>query len=158
MFAVPENTIAIAERPELRHPVRIALAYAADRDSWRRFLRYDPDERFAALIDRDGGQEVWLMSWLPGQTTDLHDHGESTGAFTVVSGELAERVVRRAPGGRVLAERHELTAGQSRVFGPGYTHEVRNDGTDPAVSVHVYRSGGRTVRPVRLAPDQLVRD
>ncbi|OZM74067.1 cysteine dioxygenase [Amycolatopsis antarctica] len=150
MFAVPDNTIAIAERPALQHPVRAALAFAADRELWRNLLRYDPDQRFAALIARDGQQEVWLMSWLPGQTTFSHDHGHATGAFTVVTGDLVERVTRRAPGGRVLTEHHELTAGQSRVFGPGYTHEVRNEGPDPAVSVHVYRDGTRTVRPSGL--------
>ena len=35
------------------------------------------------------------MSWLPGQVTDLHDHGAASGAFTIVSGELTEHV--RAP-------------------------------------------------------------
>lgn len=150
MFAVPDNTIALAERPQFRHPVRVSLAYAADRELWGPHLRYDPDERFAALIDRDQEQEIWLLSWLPGQSTDLHDHEESTGAFTVVSGSLDERVVRRGPRGQVLTEQHELDAGQSRVFGPGYTHEIRNNGSDPAVSIHVYRTGGRKVRPVLL--------
>ncbi|MBK1786857.1 cysteine dioxygenase [Prauserella cavernicola] len=154
MFAVPENTIASAAAPNpvLRHPVRTALEYAADRDRWRNVLRYDPDERFAALLERTADEEIWLLSWLPGQHTGLHDHGESTGAFTIVSGTLTETVTRRAPGGRVLTELHTPSAGQSRVFGPGYVHEVRNDGPDPAVSVHVYREGGRTLRPHHLDP------
>jgi predicted metal-dependent enzyme (double-stranded beta helix superfamily) len=151
MFAVPDNTIALAEKPALRHPVRVALEFAADRERWRHLLRYDPDHRFSALIARDGTEEVWLMGWLPGQHTDLHDHGRSTGAFTVVSGLLNETVVRRAPRGRSVTEQHALTAGQSRVFGPGYLHQVRNDGPDPAVSVHVYREG-RTMRSYRLDP------
>ncbi|WP_216209034.1 cysteine dioxygenase [Amycolatopsis aidingensis] len=152
MFAVPAGTVAGAENPVLRHPVRVALEFAADRDRWRNLLRYDPDERFAALITADAGQQVWLLSWLPGQETDLHDHGRATGAFTVVNGDLAETVARRARDGRVLREEHALTAGQSRVFGPGYVHQVRNLGPDPAVSIHVYRSAGRTMRPFRLDP------
>ncbi|WP_199430400.1 cysteine dioxygenase [Qaidamihabitans albus] len=152
MFAVPENTVTRAENPLLRHPVRTALEFAADRERWRNLLRYDPDERYAALLERDAGQEVWLLSWLPGQHTGLHDHGESTGAFTVVSGQLTETVTRRAPDGRVLTELHTPATGQSRVFGPGYVHEVRNEGPDPAISVHVYRSGGRTLRGYHLDP------
>ncbi|WP_158890228.1 cysteine dioxygenase [Amycolatopsis anabasis] len=152
MFAVPDNTVALAERPVLRHPVRVALEFAADRDRWRHLLRYDPDQRFSALIDTDGEQETWLMSWLPGQETDLHDHASSTGAFTVVSGLLRETVARRAPDGRAVTELHSLTTGQSRVFGPGYVHQVRNEGPDPAISVHVYRTGGRAMRPYHLDP------
>lgn len=154
MFAVPDNTVALTENTQhiaLRHPVRVALEYAAERDRWRHLLRYDPDERFSALIDSSGGQEVWLLGWLPGQHTDLHDHAQASGAFTVVSGSLAETVARRAPDGRAVTELHALTAGQSRVFGPGYVHQVRNDGPDPAISIHVYREG-RSMRHYRLDP------
>lgn len=150
MFAVPDNTLIAPENPALRHPVRVALEFAADRDRWRHLLRYDPDQRFSALVESDERQEVWLMSWLPGQHTDLHDHVSSTGAFTVVSGSLSETVTRRAPDGRAVVEEHALVAGQSRVFGPGYVHEVRNDGPDPAISLHVYRDGGREMRPYHL--------
>ncbi|MDQ0376806.1 cysteine dioxygenase [Amycolatopsis thermophila] len=152
MFAVPDNTIALTEKPVLRHPVRVALEFAADRDRWRHLLRYDPDERFSALVESRDDEEIWLLGWLPGQQTDLHDHGSSVGAFTVVSGHLAETVARRSPEGRAVTELHALSAGQSRVFGPGYVHQVRNDGPDPAISVHVYRSGGRVMRPYHLDP------
>ena len=138
MFAVPENTIASAATASTVHPALIANEYARHRDRWARLLRYDPDERFAALVDRMPGQEVWLMSWLPGQTTGLHDHGQASGAFTIVSGELTEHVAHRG-------HPHAVGIGQSRVFGPGYVHEVRNAGPDPAISIHVYRAA-RTMR------------
>jgi predicted metal-dependent enzyme (double-stranded beta helix superfamily) len=149
MFAVPDNTVALPEKSAPRHPVRVALDYAADRDRWRHLLRYDPYERFSTLVHGDDVQEIWLLSWLPGQHTDLHDHAWSSGAFTVVSGVLTESVARRAPDGRTVSESHTLTAGRSRVFGPGYLHQVRNDGPDPAVSIHVYRDGGREMRSYR---------
>jgi predicted metal-dependent enzyme (double-stranded beta helix superfamily) len=152
MFAVPDNTLAVAENPALRHPVRVALEFAADRDRWRHLLRYDPDQRFSALIDSDERGEVWLMAWLPGQHTGLHDHALSSGAFTIVSGRLTEKVARRATDGRRVTELHALVTGQSRVFGPGYVHEVRNEGPDTAISVHVYRGDGRKMRPYHLDP------
>lgn len=147
MFAVPENTIALPQSHAALHPVRIALDTAARRERWAHLLRYDPDTRFAALVESTDAQEVWLMSWLPGQHADLHDHGATSGAFTVVSGSLTE-IVTPGPA-QVL---HHLVAGQSRVFGPSYVHQVRNDGADPAVTIHVYRDGGRTMRPVRFDP------
>jgi predicted metal-dependent enzyme (double-stranded beta helix superfamily) len=152
MFAVPDNTVAVTEKPAFRHPVRVALEFVADRDRWRHLLRYDPDHRFCVLAESTGDDEIWLMSWLPGQGMDLHDHGTTTGAFTLVTGKLTETVVRRTAGGRVVTEVHTPSTGQSRVFGPGYVHQVHNDGPDPAVSVHVYRSGGRVMRPYRLDP------
>ncbi|MEV4318360.1 cysteine dioxygenase family protein [Actinocrispum sp. NPDC049592] len=133
MFAVPENTIAQAASPTAAHPQRVARAVALDRAKWAGLLRYDPVERYTALIERTPEYEVWLMSWLPGQSTDLHDHGDATGAFTVVSGVLTERVLRS---GLV----HDLRAGQSRVFAPGYAHQVVNYSIDPAVSIHVYET------------------
>ncbi|WP_188985539.1 cysteine dioxygenase [Saccharopolyspora thermophila] len=134
MFAVPPNTVAAPADLSTAHPVRIARELAADRGSWTHLLRYHPDQRWAGLLRRTEGYEAWLLSWLPGQHTELHDHGGATGAFTVVTGSLTERVVRG--GAEVL---HPLVAGQARVFGPNYVHQVSNDGPDPAVSVHVYR-------------------
>ncbi|GLZ41712.1 cysteine dioxygenase family protein [Actinokineospora sp. NBRC 105648] len=149
MFAVPPNTVALTATPAGAHPALIAHEVAADRDRWRHLLRYDPSERFAALVERTAEQETWLMSWLPGQGTDLHDHSRATGAFTVVSGSLTERVV--VPG-RAFEALHGLTAGQSRVFGPGYVHQVRNDSPDPAVSIHVYRAARPAMGYYRLDP------
>lgn len=152
MFAVPENTLARAADPARGHPVRLAMRVAAERHRWQRLLRYDPDERYAALITADSAQEVWLLSWLPGQYAPPHDHGDATGAFTVVHGVLSESVARRGGPGAAPWSPHTLEPGQSRVFGPGYVHEVGNAGADPAVSVHVYRAPGRTIRPYELDP------
>jgi predicted metal-dependent enzyme (double-stranded beta helix superfamily) len=147
VFAVPPNTVVSAASAPARHPARIAAQYARDRARWAHLLRYDPDERFATLIESTADVEVWLLSWLPGQHTDLHDHAGSSGAFTVVSGTLTERVVRPHVAVQV---NHALTVGQTRVFGPGYVHHVRNAGVDPAVSIHVYRPERAAMTPYRF--------
>jgi len=147
MFAVPAKTIASSSVAPTVHPALIARAYSADRTKWAHLLRYDPDERYTALVESTDEQEIWLMSWLPGQETGSHDHGNVTGAFTVVSGSLTEHVLHR---GVTLS----LSPGQSRVFGPGYAHLVRNDGPDPAVTLHVYRAV-RTMRPIADRPASL---
>ncbi|GLZ35485.1 cysteine dioxygenase [Lentzea sp. NBRC 105346] len=146
MFAVPENTVALPSSAVAVHPVRVALQVALDRDRWKHLLRYDPEERFSTLIEKTDDQEIWLMSWLPGQTATLHDHAQTTGAFTVVSGVLTEVVTTR------IQVVHQLVEGQSRVWGPGYVHQVRNDGTDPAISIHVYRHGTRAMNAYRYDP------
>ncbi|WP_425586323.1 cysteine dioxygenase [Streptomyces sannanensis] len=78
------------------------------------------------------GYEVWLLSWVPGQGSGLHDHGRSSGVLTVLEGELTERTERGT---------RTLNAGSQRVFAPGYVHEVLNDTLEPAVSLHIYYPG-----------------
>lgn len=147
MFAVPANTVALSPAPIALHPARIAADVAHDRDRWAHLLRYDPDQRFSALVDATGDVEIWLLSWLPGQQTDLHDHAGSAGAFTVVSGVLTERVIRSTE-----PVDHAVIVGQTRVFGPRYVHQVRNLGVDPAVSIHVYRPERAGMRSYRFDP------
>lgn len=138
MFAVPADTIPHLA-PAATHPALIARDLTDDLTDgvarWAHLLRYDPDRPAAALVERTGSQEVWLVGWLPGQGRRWHTHDAVSGAFTVVSGVLTERVARN---GEVLAYRVE--AGRTRVCGARHRHEVINDGPDPAVSVHVYRT------------------
>jgi predicted metal-dependent enzyme (double-stranded beta helix superfamily) len=47
---------------------------------------------------------------------------------------------------------HPVIVGQTRVFGPSYVHQVRNAGTDPAVSIHVYRPERAGMTPYRFDP------
>jgi hypothetical protein len=103
------------------------------------YVDFDPDTRWHQRIYRDQRLDVWLISWLPSQGTQLHDHGGSSGAFTVLSGTLSEAVYtdrRGGPDGRL--REHQHSAGFSAGFGARYVHDVRNLGEEPAVSVHAY--------------------
>lgn len=95
--------------------------------------RFDPDHRWYQRLDVADDHEAWLLSWLPGQSTDLHDHGGSSGAFTILSGVLTEQTPARG----ALADRG-YGAGATRRFGAHHVHRIVNAGTVPAVSVHVY--------------------
>lgn len=123
----------------------LARAIAADRDCWAPLVRYDATTRWyhrlrsvprspdPAAADRAPlGYEVWLLSWVPGQGSGAHDHGQSSGVLTVLEGELTERTTSGC---------RNLTPGAQRVFAPGYVHEVVNDALAPAVSLHVYFPG-----------------
>ncbi|OZM73934.1 cysteine dioxygenase [Amycolatopsis antarctica] len=100
----------------------------------REVLRFDPDHRWWARLALTGGVELWLLSWLPGQHTEPHDHGGASGSFTVLQGDLAEEY--RYPGGPIRARNH--TAGRTLGFGAGRAHQVTGAGTGPAASVHAY--------------------
>src|SRR5438270_11727550 len=69
------------------------------------YVRYTEGRRWHQRLYRDRRVDLWLISWLPSQGTELHDHGGSAGAFTVLAGELAEAVCRPRGGLRELARR-----------------------------------------------------
>ncbi len=110
-------------------------AIAAQPAFWRDIVRFDACLRWYHRLDLTDDHEVWLLSWLPGQSTGFHDHGEAVGAFAVAQGELRERTV---PASRPRPRNRTLSAGQVRPFGAGHVHDVVNVRTEPAISVHAY--------------------
>jgi predicted metal-dependent enzyme (double-stranded beta helix superfamily) len=104
---------------------------------WVARVRLDPEGRWYEQIHMGDTYELWLISWLPGQSTGFHDHGGANGAFGVVWGQLDEHVVTR---GVAVSSARLVTAGMVRSFGPHYVHDVRNaeDAGSVAVSVHAY--------------------
>jgi mannose-6-phosphate isomerase-like protein (cupin superfamily) len=102
------------------------------------FVDFDEDERWHQRLYRDPRIDIWLISWLPTQGTQLHDHGGSAGALTVLSGTLTESVPSGYADGRVRIRDIERSSGDCTAFGRHHIHDVRNTGTEPAVSVHAY--------------------
>ncbi|WNV90073.1 cysteine dioxygenase family protein [Umezawaea sp. Da 62-37] len=97
-------------------------------------LDFNPEKRWWARLGLTEGVELWLLSWLPGQGTEPHDHGGSSGSFTVLTGELTENY--RYPAGPIRNAKRPV--GASLGFGAGRAHEVHNRGTIGAASVHAY--------------------
>lgn len=104
--------------------------------------RWPAEERWAARLSADEEVDVWLISWVPDRSTELHDHAGSLGALTVLSGALSEFRWN----GRELRER-TLSAGDQAAFPLGWVHDVVRAcdavaGTagplDPTLSVHAY--------------------
>lgn len=110
----------------------------------------DPDRRWYRRLSDDGAVDVWLIGWATGQATELHDHGTSLGALTVVSGVLAEH--RWAPHRGGIRVRR-LGAGRSQGFRLGHVHDVINPGSGPAVSVHAYSPPLTTMSYYAFDPD-----
>lgn len=150
MHAVPYLTVP-ATGPG--GPPALAMSLAAHPERWWSLVDYRADTRWCRLLERAAGHEVWLLSWLPGQGTDLHDHGPASGAFAVAAGTLSERAVT---GRNAVEVTRHLVAGRVRAFGPHYVHQMTNTGTVPAVSVHVYAPDLSTMNTYCTAPEGLV--
>jgi mannose-6-phosphate isomerase-like protein (cupin superfamily) len=133
----------------------LARTYAADPSRWPVRPCFDTERRWYHRIFSAADHEAWLLTWLPGQGTDLHDHGGSAGAFVVLQGALTEATVagRRDRSARLVE--HRLAAGRTRPFGPEHVHRVRNAGTTPAISLHVYSPALEQMRRYELADGTL---
>ncbi|HET9258449.1 MAG TPA: cysteine dioxygenase family protein [Pseudonocardiaceae bacterium] len=155
MHAVPYLTVPAPDMTRPGAPTSLAMTLAAHPERWRSLLDYRTDTRWYRLLERTSRHEVWLLSWLPGQGTDPHDHGPASGVFAVAAGTLTERVLVTKSDGSTVEVTRELGAGRCRAFGPHYVHQVSNTGVVPAVSVHVYTPELATMNRYRLEPPGL---
>jgi hypothetical protein len=135
--AAPRSGAATAKNAGLLGPAQLSrlVSGVAEAGQWRSSVLFSAGRRWYRRLELTEIYEIWLLSWLPGQHTGFHDHGEAAGAFAVVQGELQETLAR--PGACQVRQR---TAWQGKVtsFGPRHLHDVGNTSAAPAVSVHAY--------------------
>jgi hypothetical protein len=108
----------------------ITRDYAARPDLWTPLLRYGAEHHWSMRVHSDDDVDIWLITWLQQQSTTLHDHGGSSGAFTAVSGRIREYLAS--------GREYDVAAGATRSFGARHVHDVYNPYSEPAVSVHAY--------------------
>jgi hypothetical protein len=116
----------------------------------------DMERRSWRLMARTADFDAWLIAWPSGGKVELHDHGHSTGAVSVISGSLVEAVPWRDDTGRLSLDRHELREGATLGFGAGHVHDVTNESDGPALSLHVYSPALTTMTFYEVDGGQLV--
>jgi rhodanese-related sulfurtransferase len=127
-LTAPKSQPALVSRtPE--ELVHIVSQFASS-DGWMDRVRLRSEQRWYERLYQGPDHDIWAISWLPGQSTGFHDHGESAGAFVVATGLLEEH----RPGEQTLV----IHPGKPRAFGPDYAHDVRNESLAPAISIHAY--------------------
>jgi mannose-6-phosphate isomerase-like protein (cupin superfamily) len=112
---------------------RVVRRIASEPAIWKPRVGFTAD-RFRTRLKAPEGVDVWLLTWLPGQGTDLHDHGDCASAFAVVQGALTEVRADEVLG----VWSTTLDAPAVRLVEPGVVHDVRNDQRNPAVTIHAY--------------------
>ena len=113
--------------------VTLVRALARNTGLWQPRVRFTATRYWTRLPAPDE-VDVWLLTWLPEQGTELHDHGDSAAAFTVVGGTLTE--LRVDEDGEPSAV--ELASSAVRTVAPGVVHDVQNHHLGPAISIHAY--------------------
>ncbi len=108
----------LAERPEL----------------WIHLVKHDATQRVYEELLSDEYVTAWLICWMEDHDTGFHDHDVSAGGVAVVSGAVREeRLTIEGPPAKQV-----FKAGSSFHFSPVDIHRVRHEGSDPAVTIHVY--------------------
>jgi rhodanese-related sulfurtransferase/mannose-6-phosphate isomerase-like protein (cupin superfamily) len=136
LLAPEAGATLIAEKgpsiEDLRTPEELAdiVSLFASSDDWVDKVRLRADGRWYERLYHGPDYDIWVISWLPGQSTGFHDHGASSGAFVVAAGILEEH----RPGERTRV----IHPGKPRAFGPDFAHDVRNVSLAPAISIHAY--------------------
>jgi hypothetical protein len=87
--------------------------------------------------------EAWIIAWASSAYVGLHDHGDSRGAYQVVTGRLREVSTDLIGRGPLTTLR--LRPGMRRSLTPGHVHDLWNPRRQPALSVHVYSPPLRTM-------------
>ena len=111
----------------------IAAGLAAVTVPWELGHGDEPSGRRYQRVLATPAYDAWVIYWPTGELLDLHDHGGSAGAFSVVSGELDEATVES--GATVV---RTFAHGQTSGFGASRVHAVANRSASVATSVHVY--------------------
>lgn len=129
-------------RPALssRHLAEVAFSLVRDIEQWRPLLDTDPTFRTGLRLVETDDYDAWLLHWPAGTSVEPHDHGESKGVFTVVSGELTEL---RWHAGRCRPR--QVRPGTLVSIPAGVVHDVLSP-EGQSLSVHVYAPALVTMR------------
>ena len=132
---------------------RIAIAIRDRPELWEPLLVIDAHRRRYRLLFEDERTDIWVLCWMPGQSTGFHDHDMSDVGIAIAQGMVIERQLRLPTG----ATSEALRPGDTRQGPAGYIHSVAHAEGVPAVSIHCYSPPLMKVGQYRVDPDGVLR-
>lgn len=111
-----------------------------------RFYRTKPDGYARRLLHRDdaGRYTVVVMTWSPGQSTPVHDHGGIWCIDGVVEGEVEVtqyELIEACDAAHRFEHRGAVRAGigcTGSLIPPHEYHRMANPTSEPAITIHIY--------------------
>jgi predicted metal-dependent enzyme (double-stranded beta helix superfamily) len=73
---------------------------ALDLDSLRPFIGARPDKYARRLVHRSPRFDVMVLTWMPGQSTPIHNHAGNCGWIRLIQGRIREDAFALAPSAR----------------------------------------------------------
>ena len=125
--------------------------FAGERDSWRRYVAFDPSRYTRNLVARSELFELLILCWSPGQRSPIHDHQGQRCWMAVLEGEIEEAQYPMPEAGRPAPMRSFA----KKTFASGDVafinddiglHDIAPTTGRPAVSLHLYAGPIETCR------------
>jgi predicted metal-dependent enzyme (double-stranded beta helix superfamily) len=133
--------------------VELVQSLARQEHLWRPLVHHDPEARRYASLYVDEHVGIWVISWMPGHDTGLHDHDGSQGAVAVVEGEIRSDQPTWGSGPRSV----DVPAGSAFGFDGAELHRMVDATDGPAVTIHAYSPPLRSMGMYREDDDGAVR-
>jgi hypothetical protein len=124
----PASTLSAADLEQ------IAIGIRDRPDLWEPLLVIDAHRRRYRLLFEDERTDIWVLCWMPGQSTGFHDHDTSDVGIAIAQGMVIERQLQLPTGATSIP----LRPGDTRQGPAGYIHSVAHAEGVPAVSIHCY--------------------
>ncbi|MBB4200305.1 hypothetical protein CCR94_00440 [Rhodoblastus sphagnicola] len=147
----------LGPRPNALDLARLVSATALTAEDVAPYIRANPHAYNRACVARRDHFELLVMTWLPGQASPPHDHGDSAGVVRVLRGQALETSYALSGDGFAEAELAELLEeGAVTAFQDAGAHSLANspEAEQPLATLHVYapplsRFRSFTARPAR---------
>ena len=112
---------------------RLAQRIVSHPELWRP-LAGEGKERAYECLYLDDSVGIWVITWLPGNDTGMHDHDGCSSAVVVAEGTIREERPRWDGEDQII----DPTRGESFNIKPHELHRMHNVSTEPATTIHCY--------------------
>jgi cysteine dioxygenase len=118
---------------------RLLAETVDDETQWRHVARFDETHYRRNPLWQGAAYRAFVICWRPGQVSTIHDHTDCGCGMKVLAGTMTEVPFTLDPRGVPIehpANVHER--GSVCVSFDADIHEIRNDGDEDLVTLHVY--------------------
>lgn len=117
--------------------------FEIDPDDLLSFVFFREDKYARNLVHRNEHCELLILTWLPGQVTSIHDHGDKQCWISVHTGQLTFKtygpIVDESKLPAAIGSAHVQEVGSPLYIDDGIgIHSIANASKKPAVSMHLY--------------------
>ncbi|KAL2173808.1 voltage-gated chloride channel-like protein [Thermothelomyces heterothallicus CBS 202.75] len=130
---------------DVGHLTRLMREYDSDPREWSKFAMGDESRGYTRnLVDEGNGKSnLLVLVWTPGKGSPIHDHGNAHCLMKILRGNLTETRYEFPKGDeekpmRVISERVHKENEVAYMADELGVHRVTNQGSDFAVSLHLY--------------------
>lgn len=114
----------------------IPIVHKYNSNDWKKFIKTSTKKYTKNKIFSDRDIEVYIISWLPGQKSPIHNHSKNGCILKILSGNLTESVYTDSSPLIKTSVLNKNNIGFMRDdLG---LHSISNEGNNIAISLHIY--------------------